>query len=229
MPKIKDEYKEAVAASAAQMCDNALTWGEDAGDTSLRDPKTNLIYILPKPSARRPIRSWRDVGPGDIAVVDLEGGRVGDGDVEPTVELLTHLRIYQHRPDVSGIVHSHGNWSRVFAALRKPIPPLLIDSYLYTGATQIGCTIFGQIGSDEVAMSAVGCLGQHGKAALLANHGAVCVGKSLQDAMLTAVVTEDMARIAVLAHGVGQPQPLGLSDFADEQESRERLLARYEL
>lgn len=229
MPKIKDEYKEAVAHSASEMCDRGLTWGSDAGDSSLRDPRTNLIYILPKPSPSRPIHSWRDVAPGDVAVVDLDGHRVGQDDIEPTVELLTHLRIYQNRPDVNGIIHSHGNWSRVFAAVRQPIPPLMIDSYLYTGATQVKCSIFGQIGSDPVAMSAVDCLGRHGKAALLANHGAVCVGTSLQDAMLAAVVTEDMARIAVLAQGIGEPRSLGLRDFTDEEESRERLLARYDL
>lgn len=229
MSKISDDYREAVSRSAGEMCDNGLTWGTDAGDSSLRDPDTNLIYILPKPSPARPIHSWRDVGPADVAVVDINGQRAGSDDIEPTVELLTHLRIYQNRPDVNGIVHSHGNWSRVFAAVRQPIPPLMIDSYLYTGATQIQCSIFGQIGSDPVAMSAVDCLGRQGKAALLANHGAVCVGKSLEEAMLAAVVTEDMARIAILATGVGTPAPLTLAHLTDEDETRAQLLARYEL
>lgn len=229
MSKISDDYREAVACSATDMCDNGLTWGTDAGDSSLRDPETNLIYILPKPSAARPIHSWRDIGPRDVAVVDLDGNLVGSDDIEPTVELLTHLRIYQHRPDVNGVVHSHGNWSRVFAAVRQPIPPLMIDSYLYTGASQVRCSIFGQIGSDPVAMSAVDCLGHQGKAALLANHGAVCVGRSLDEAMLAAVVTEDMARIAILANSIGTPAALTLADFTDEDESRAQLLARYEL
>jgi ribulose-5-phosphate 4-epimerase/fuculose-1-phosphate aldolase len=226
---IKDDLKEAIAASASQMCDNGLTWGTDAGDSSLRDEQTGLIYILPKPSAERPIRSWRDVGAGDVAVVNLDGEIVGDASIEPTVELLTHLRIYQHRPEVDGIVHSHGNWSRVFAAVRQPVPPLMIDSFLYTGATQIECSIFGEIGSDEVAMSAVGCLGTFGKAALLANHGAVCVGTSIDDAMGVAVITEDMARIALLALNAGTPQVLALSDFLRPDEQRAQLLARYEL
>lgn len=229
MPAINDDHKEAIAASASEMCDNGLTWGTDAGDSSLRDERTGLVYILPKPSPTRPIESWRDVGPSDVAVVDLDGNKVGDDDIEPTVELLTHLRIYQNRPDVNGIVHSHGNWSRVFAAVRKPVPPLMIDSYLYTGATQIECSIFGEIGSDEVALSAVECLGRFGKAALLANHGAVCVGTSIADAMKVAVVTEDMSRIALLASGVATPQPLVLSDIARPNEQREQLLARYEL
>jgi ribulose-5-phosphate 4-epimerase/fuculose-1-phosphate aldolase len=229
VPIIKDELKEAIAASAAAMCDNGLTWGTDAGDTSLRDVDTGLIYILPKPSAERPIRSWRDVGPEDVAVVDIDGNTVGDASIEPTVELLTHLRIYQHRDDVNGIVHSHGNWSRVFAGIRAPVPPLMIDSYLYTGATQIECSIFGEIGSDEVAMSAVDCLGMYGKAALLANHGAVCVGTSLDDAMNVAVITEDMSRIGVLAASVGSPRPLELSDLTQHGEGRAELLARYEL
>jgi ribulose-5-phosphate 4-epimerase/fuculose-1-phosphate aldolase len=229
VPEINDDHKEAIAESASEMCDNGLTWGTDAGDSSLRDEQTGLIYILPKPSPTRPIHSWRDVGPRDVAVVDIDGNKVGDDDIEPTVELLTHLRIYQNRPEVNGIVHSHGSWSRVFAAVRKPVPPLMIDSYLYTGATQIECSIFGEIGSDEVAMSAVDCLGRFGKAALLANHGAVCVGTSIADAMGVAVITEDMSRIALLASSVATPQALVLSDIARPNEQREQLLARYEL
>lgn len=218
-----------VARSAHTMCDKRLTWGKDAGDSSLRDPGTGLIYILPRPSDQLPIPAWDVITAAHVAVVDIDGRTVGRNGFEPTVELLTHLRIYQNRPDVNAVVHSHGQWSRVYAGLRQPIPALMIDSFLYTGAAPIKCTRFGQIGSDEVAMSAVECMGEHGKAALLAAHGAVCVGASMDEAMSVAEITEDMARLAVFTSMAGQPVPIGLDDFIDRDKARQDLLDFYEI
>lgn len=227
--RAEESFREIVARSAHVMCDRGLTWGKDAGDSSLRDPATGLIYILPRPSDQHPIPSWDVMTAEQVAVVDADGRTVGKNGLEPTVELLTHLRIYQNRPDVNAIVHSHGRWSRVYAALRRPIPALMIDSFLYTGATPILCTKFGAIGSDEVAMSAVECMGDHGKAALLAAHGAVCAGTSMADAMDVASITEDMARLAILSSAVGEAVPLAIDDFIDKEQARKDLLDFYEI
>jgi len=225
----ENELRVVVAKSAHDLSHKQLSWGRDAGDTSLRDPDSGNIYILPKPAANLPIPTWDVIEPPHVAVLDPDGKVLSHTDIEPTVELLTHLRIYQNRPDVHAIVHSHGHWSRIFAALREPIPPLMIDSFVYTGLSPILCSEFGAVGSDQVAMSAVRCLGRHGKAALLANHGAVCVGKDMDEAMSVAEILEDMARLAVYASTYGEPVALKLSDLEDEDAVRARLLAHYEV
>ena len=112
--------------------------GQGRGRRERADPDTGLIYILPQPSDQLHIPSWDVITAEHIAVVDADGKTVSTNGLEPTVELLTHLRIYQHRPDVHAVVHSHGRWSRVYAALRQPIPALMIDSFLYTGASRSG-------------------------------------------------------------------------------------------
>jgi L-fuculose-phosphate aldolase len=223
--EIDEALKEVVAKSAHELCEKGLTWGRDAGDTSLKDPRTGYIYILPRPSERQPIRSWSAIRPEDVAVVDGEGRNVGDPAVEPTVELRTHLRIYERRPDVHAIVHSHGRWSRVFSALRQPIPAYMVDSFVYTGATAIGCAKPGQVGSDEVALSALECLGAHGKAALLAAHGAVCLGKDMEEAMSVAEITEDMARLAIYVRLLGGAPEVTLTDVFGEDVLRAMLAA----
>jgi L-fuculose-phosphate aldolase len=224
-----EQLRDIVARSAHEMINRGLTWGKDAGDSSVRDPATGLIYILPKPTVALPIPSWDIIRSEHVAIVDDQGRNVSRDGLEPTVELLTHLRIYQNRPDVNAVVHSHGRWSRVYAALRQPIPALMIDSFLYTGARPIQCTTFGAIGSDEVAMSAVECMADHGKAALLAAHGAVCVGSSMADAMDVASITEDMARLAILSSVVGTAVPLSMDDFIDRDKARKDLLDFYEI
>ena len=226
MSAIRDELKEAVAQSGRDFYDQGLTWGRDAGDTSLRDPATGYIYILPMPSPTLRIPTWASITARDVAVVDAEGRNVGQADVHPTVELLTHLRIYQHRPDAHALVHSHGRWTRVFAALRQPIPQLMMDEFKYTGAARIGCARIGPAGSDQVAMSAVECLGQHSKVVLLAAHGAVALGQDLAEALSVAEIAEDLARLAICARALGDPPEVTLADFVDEESARAALLKR---
>jgi L-fuculose-phosphate aldolase len=226
MSAIRDDLKEAVARSGRDFYDKGLTWGRDAGDTSLRDEKTGYVYILPMPSTTLRIPNWGAITAKDVAVVDSGGRNVGDAEVHPTVELLTHLRIYQHRPDANALVHSHGRWTRVFAALRQPIPQLMMDEFKYTGASPIRCARIGPAGSDQVAMSAVECLGQHAKAVLLAAHGAVCLGVDMEEALSVAEIAEDLARLAICARALGDPPEVTLADFVDEAAARESLLRR---
>jgi ribulose-5-phosphate 4-epimerase/fuculose-1-phosphate aldolase len=226
MSAIRDELKEAVAQSGRDFYDKGLTWGRDAGDTSLRDPETGYIYILPMPSSTLRIDTWATITARDVAVVDTNGVTVGDAEVHPTVELLTHLRIYQHRPDANALVHSHGRWTRVFAALRQPLPVLMMDEFKYTGAAGIGCARIGPAGSDQVAMSAVDHLGQHSKVVLLAAHGAVCLGGDMDEALSVAQIAEDLARLAICARALGDPPAVTLADFVDEETARNSLLKR---
>jgi L-fuculose-phosphate aldolase len=226
MNAIRDELREAVAQSGRDFYDKGLTWGRDAGDTSLRDDRTGYVYILPMPSRTLRIATWASITAKDVAVVDIDGRNVGDAEVHPTVELLTHLRIYQNRPDANALVHSHGRWTRVFAALRQPIPLLMMDEFKYTGASRIGCARIGPAGSDQVAMSAVDCLGQHAKVVLLAAHGAVCLGADMDEALSVAEIAEDMARLAICARALGDPPEVTLADFVDEETARASLLKR---
>lgn len=226
MSVIKDELKEAVAQSGRDFYDRGLSWGRDSGDTSLRDPDTGYIYILPMPGAGIRIDTWETITAGQVAVVDLAGRNVGDADVHPTVELLTHLRIYEHRPEVNALVHSHGRWTRVFAALRQPLPVLMMDGFKYTGAAGIGCARIGPAGSDQVAMSAVACLGERAKVVLLAAHGAVALGADMTEALSVAEIAEDLARLAICARALGDPPEVTLADFVDEETALQSLLSR---
>ena len=93
----------------------------------------------------------------------------------------------------------------MFAALRQPLPVLMMDEFKYTGASGIRCARIGQAGSDQVAMSAVECLGDHGKVVLLAAHGAVGLGGDMDEALSVAEIAEDLARLAICAQALGDP------------------------
>ena len=143
MSEVKQELLEEVSRSARTFWEKQLTSGSDAGDTSLRDHETGYVYILPQPSPDRPIANWSVVGPDYVAVVDGEGRTVLDNGVKPTVELATHLGIYNARPEVRAIVHSHGEWSQIFSIFRWDIPTFTSETYLIGGLGPIRCAPSG--------------------------------------------------------------------------------------
>lgn len=215
MAIIKAALMEEVAQSAHTFWDKKLTPGMDSGDTSLRDPETELIYILPQPSERQPIRGWNTITSADISVIDMRGNVVGPPENLPTVEAPMHLAIYEARPDVNAIVHSHGIWSQIFAAVRQDIPCLTIDAYHFL-LGEVKCAEFGRVGSETLAQNIIEALGSERRAALLAGHGAACVGPDFYEAFLAAEVLETTAKQAIFAKLIGQIVPVGLGDILPE-------------
>lgn len=215
MSVISQLLKEEVAQSAVLLFERRLTPAKDFGDTSLRDRQTGLIYILPRPSARQPIRNWSKVTADDVAVIDIHGRNMADPDVLPTVEAPMHLRIYQARPEVNGIVHSHGEWSSVFAGVRQGIPAVTLDALEVIGTEEIRCAAYGRIASEELAKNVVDALGARSKAALMANHGAVCIGATLEEAFDVAQLLEKVSMQVVLGRILGKPVPITWKEFGE--------------
>lgn len=222
--------RRAVAEAGWRMVEMKLTTGLDSGDASLFDRESGRIYALPAPSDRLPIRSWSDVRPEDVAIVDIDGLPAVGSLSEATVELPMHLAIYRARSDVNAIVHSHAEDSQVFAAVERDIPTFTIDSYTRSGFGPIRCGGFGVVASQELGEQTVRALGASGNAALLARHGAVAVGLDLEDALFTASVIEKAARQALRIVQLGEtPDQLKLEHIFDAEVVRDIRDGRVEL
>lgn len=220
--KIRHDYKVAVADGGWRMVDLGLTTGLDSGDITLFDRENGVAYALPAPSDRLPIRSWKDVRPEDVAVVDPDGNTLPESLTEPTVELPMHLAIYAARPDANAIVHTHAEDSQVFAAAEKDIPTATIDSYTRVGFGPIRCGKFGVVASKELGDNMVAVLADGSKAALMARHGAVALGPDLADALFTATVIEKAARQAMKVAALGvTPEQLSLYHIFDQDLARD--------
>jgi L-fuculose-phosphate aldolase len=213
--QISQELKDEIARSGPMLISRGLSPGRDFGDTSLRDPRTGLVYILPRPSPRQPICDWNQVTSDDVAIINIDGEIVGDPDILPTVEAPMHLRIYQARADVHAIVHSHGEWSSIFAGVRQNIPAVTLDALETIGVEEILCAAYARIGTSELGNNVVQALGKKAKAALMANHGAICVGTSLDEAFLVAHLLEKVSMQVVFGRILGNPVPITWEDFGD--------------
>jgi L-fuculose-phosphate aldolase len=201
--KIRQELREEVAAATRLFWEKGLTPGRDAGDTSLRDTETGLIYICPrpKPNVLR-IPNWGIIKAEHIVVIDSEGKVVDNSGLLPTVEAPMHLAIFKARPDVNAIVHSHAIWSSTFAVTGKNIPLILAEQSLRLGGEVI-CAAYGKVGSEEIARNIVAALGKNKMAALMQNHGAVALGINFEEAFIASDFLEKGAQVALFGGMLG--------------------------
>ena len=115
-------------------------------------------------------------------MVDLDGDHVGGG--RPSTEKALHLACYRTYPELGGVVHSHPLHATMFAVAREPIPAVIEEVVVYVGGDVPVCE-YQHTGTDELGDEVAAHLADRG-AALLANHGLVCVGRSAADALHTA-------------------------------------------
>ena len=114
-----------------------------------------------------------------------------------------HLVIYRSRPDVRAIVHTHSPFVTTLSILRKPLPPVIDEMVMYFGG-EIAVTDYAFTGTEPVGVNVVKALDNR-TAVIMANHGNVCVGRDLQQALHVAVVMESAARAYVQALQIGDP------------------------
>jgi len=166
-----------------------------SGNVSGRDPQSGLVVI--KPSGV----TWDELTPENMVVVDLDGNVV-EGDLNPSTDTDTHLYIYNHRPDVLGIVHTHSPYASSFAALGEPIPACLTTCGMFGGEVPIGG--YAPIGGEDIGQEIIDKIGRS-LAIIMQNHGVFTIGTSAQQATKVAVEVEDVAKITHLAMLRGQP------------------------
>lgn len=169
------------------------------GNISGRDPETGLVAI--KPSGVR----YADLTADSMVVLDLDG-RIVEGAMHPSSDTASHLHIYQHRPDVNGIVHTHSRYATAFAAVGRPIPVYLTAQADEFGG-EIPCAGFAPIGDEQIGARVVESIG-HSPAVLLRQHGVFTIGPTPASAVKTAVMVEDIAATVWAALQIGTPEAL---------------------
>lgn len=194
---LEDLRKELVHLNQELPGNNLVAW--TSGNVSVRDPQTG--YVVIKPSGIR----YEKLTPESMVVVDLDGKMV-EGKLKPSSDTFAHVYVYRHRPEVNGVVHTHSTFATAWAAVGKPIPPVLTaicDEFggpIPTGA-------YAKIGGDEIGEEIIRSIGDS-PAILMKNHGVFTIGKTGEAAVKAAVMVEDVARTVFYALQLGQPDEI---------------------
>lgn len=173
------------------------------GNVSMRVPGEEVFIVTPS------TLPYDQLTPEDMCVLDFNKKRM-EGKRKPSVESGLHLKVYQCRPDVQAVIHSHQDYASMLAVLNKPIPSLFDEVSLHLGPV-IDVIPYALSGSPELTANIGGKLdnGCHGY--LLQNHGALTLGSNLEEAWLNVELLEKTAKIYLGALSTGG-QPTLLPD-----------------
>jgi L-fuculose-phosphate aldolase len=141
--------------------------------------------------------------PEMICAVPLDDPESWKGPRKPSSEWRFHRDILAARPDVQAVVHTHSTNCAALAICRREIPAVHYMIAAFGGPT-VRCSDFAIFGTQELSDAALRAL-EGRNACLLANHGAIACGPSLDRAMWLMNELETLARQYILALGIGDP------------------------
>jgi len=151
----------------------------------------------------------------DMIVYVGENG-TPEGDLSPSSEWRFHHDIYASRPDAAAIMHCHSTHATALACLRRGIPAF---HYMVAvaGGVDIRCGEYALFGTQALSDAAVEAL-EGRKACLLANHGQIAIGRSVEAAFGLAQEVEELAQQYAVALQVGEPVLLSAEEMAEVLE-----------
>jgi len=191
--------------AAARRLDAAGFMPAKSGNLSVRDGDGFLITPAALPYAL--------LTDADIVRVGLDGS-VAPGQRRPSSEWRLHQAIHVARPDAQAIVHTHSPRGTALSCARRGIPPFHY-AILAAGGPDIRCADHATFGTAALAENCVRAL-QGRRAVLLANHGVVAIGATLDKAEVLAREVENLAGqyLSLLAAGLA-PVPLSAQELAE--------------
>lgn len=168
---------------------SAGTWGNVSA-------RVGRDMMLITPSAK----DYSDTKPEDIVLVNIHTLEA-TGKLSPSSETPMHAAIYRKRPEINGIIHTHPQNGCTVAAAQKEIPPILDDMAQLIGPT-LRVAPHAYPGTDEMVGGVLEAINGR-NACLLANHGAVCVGRTLDEAFTVTLILEKTCRSYIDSFAIG--------------------------
>jgi L-fuculose-phosphate aldolase len=139
--------------------------------------------------------------PSDLCIVDMEGNQLA-GHRKRSSEVLLHLTIMKERSDVKSVVHCHPPHATAFAVAREPIPQCVLPEVeVFLGDVPI--TRYETPGGQKFA-DTVKPFVQKSSVVILANHGTVSFGESVEKAYWWTEILDAYCRILMMAKDLGR-------------------------
>jgi L-fuculose-phosphate aldolase len=146
------------------------------------------------------------IEPGDFVTVSLGGTRLA-GHRWPSSETEIHRAVLNKRSDVRAIIHSHSPYATAVSCLHQSIPVFVEDMAQIIGG-EVRCTRYIPAGQHKEIAAEVGNTIGEENAVLLANHGVLCCGRDLEEALVASQILEKAALMMLAAGGAGKMFPI---------------------
>ena len=172
---------------------------------------------------------YEQMQPSDLVALDLKGEPLfipADGRPQrrPSSEWRLHADVLASRPEVQAVLHCHSIHATALACHGRDIPPFHYMTAV-AGGHDIRCAPYATFGTQELSYGVVQAL-EGRLACLMAQHGQVAVGPTLDKALALAVEVETLARIYLQALALGEPPLLSGEQMEQVRHQFRTLLYR---
>lgn len=152
--------------------------------------------------------------PRGLVTMALDGA--ARGKAMPSSEWSMHAAIYTACPAAAWIVHTHADACTALACLNEGLPAF---HYMVTrfGGSDVRCAPYVTFGTPDLAVVAARAL-QGRTACLLANHGMIVHGRTMQEALTSSVLLETLCRQYLLGRAAGAVRLLTAEEMQAAQE-----------
>ncbi|MFW9978142.1 MAG: class II aldolase/adducin family protein [Candidatus Thorarchaeota archaeon] len=189
-----DEAKSIVCEAGKKLIANGLVGGT-WGNISCR---VDLQRMAITPSGM----GYETLTPEDIAIVDFSSDDINwEGKHKPSAEMKLHVAIYKDRKDIGAVIHSHSMNASTVAVARREVPPILDDMVQIIGPT-IRVAEYALPSTKKIVKKTMKAL-KGRNAALMANHGAVCIGRDMEEAFTCTFVLEKACKAFIESEFLG--------------------------
>lgn len=173
-----------------------------AGHITARDPgRPDHFWVNPFGMSFKQIRA------SDLILVNDDGEVVEGSWPVNRAAFAIHSQVHAARPDVVAAAHSHSRFGRAFSTLARPLDPLTQDSCIFFEDHVLFDDYTGVVNDPSEGKRIAHALGDC-KAAILANHGLLTVGQSIDEAVFWFVTMERTCEVELAALAAGTPRPI---------------------
>ena len=162
----------------------ARTWG----NVSI---KINERQMVITPSGRK----YDELTPDDMVLVDIYTLKY-EGNIKPSSELKLHCEVYKTRPLIQSVIHTHQMYASIVAAAQKDVEVLDETHQQILGGKIIKAAPYALPNTKKITVETANAIGQS-NAALMSNHGVVCIGTSLENAFDVARTLEKACELFI--------------------------------
>lgn len=191
---LMEKERKLIVEFGKKLVTSGLTKGT-GGNLSIYNREEKLMAITPSGI------DYFEIRPEDVVVLTIEGKQV-DGDKKPSSEVELHRIFYERRTDIDAMIHTHTIYATTLACLNWSLPP--VHYMVAVAGKYVRCAPYATFGTRELAENAFQFMKDR-KAVLLANHGLLTGGSSLQEAFNITEQIEYCAELYYRTKCIGEP------------------------
>lgn len=181
------EAKNKVCEAGRQLLKEGLvarTWG----NVSIKVSGTQMVIT---PSGRK----YDELTPDEMVLVDIYTLKY-EGKLKPSSELKLHCEVYKTRPHINAVIHTHQMYASIVAAAQQDVVVLDEAHQKILGSKIIKAAPYALPNTKKITVETAKAI-ETSNAALMSNHGVVCIGKDLEDTFEVARTLEKACELFI--------------------------------